>query len=165
MEYIDFEASVSDKDANLNFLSDEEKDNDNRSFVDDNSEVDGQEPSFYINFFNQTRDPAEPVFDDDGLHLGTRDLQPEMFSIDKREDVEFDEFEASGKHAEQFKESLSSFHGDLKDSFFDAVLSGLLFKFSENNRIVLRNDIEKDVGVNFYKELSKCRELLQLDDS
>ena len=37
MEYIDFEASVSDEDANLNFSSDEEKDNDNRSFIDDSS--------------------------------------------------------------------------------------------------------------------------------
>ena len=47
MEYIDFEASVSDEDANLNFSGDEEKDNDNRPFIDDSKEVDGQEPSFY----------------------------------------------------------------------------------------------------------------------
>ena len=37
MEYIDFEASVSDEDANLIFSSDEEKDNDNRSFINDSS--------------------------------------------------------------------------------------------------------------------------------
>ena len=46
MEYIDFEASVSDEDANLNFSSDDEKE-DNRSFIADSSEVGGQEPSFY----------------------------------------------------------------------------------------------------------------------
>ena len=165
MEYIDFEASVSDEDANLNFSGDEEKDNDNRPFIDDSKEVDGQEPSFYWKFFNQTRDSAEAVFDDDRSHLDARDLQPEMFSVEERKDVEFDESEGSGKCAEQFKKSLLSFHGDLKDSFFDAVLYGLLFKLSENNRIVARNDIEKVLGVNFYEELSECRELLQLDDS
>ena len=86
MEYIDFEASVSDEDANLNFSSDEEKDNDNRSFIDDSSQVDGQEPSFYRKFLNQTRYSAEAVFDDDdGSHLKTRDQQPEMFSIEERE--------------------------------------------------------------------------------
>ena len=52
MEYIDFEASVSDKDANLNFSSDDEKEDDNRSFIADSSEVGGQEPSFYWKFFN-----------------------------------------------------------------------------------------------------------------
>ena len=58
-----------------------------------------------------------------------------------------------------------SFHGGLEDSFLAAVLYELLFKLSENNRIVSRNDIEKDLGVNSYEELSECRELLQLDDS
>ena len=39
MEYIDFEASVSDEDANLNFSSDDEKVNYNRSFIDDSSRI------------------------------------------------------------------------------------------------------------------------------
>ena len=47
MEYIDFEASVSDEDANLNFSSDDEKEDDSRSFIADSSKVGGQEPSFY----------------------------------------------------------------------------------------------------------------------
>ena len=64
--------------------------------------VGGQEPSFYGKIFNQTRDPAETVFDDDGLLLNTRDFQPEMFSIEERDDIEFDELEGSGKCAEQF---------------------------------------------------------------
>ena len=79
MEYIDFEASVSDEDANLNFSSDDEKEDDSRSFIADSREVGGQEPSFYWKFFNQTRDPAEAVFDEERSHLDTRDLQPEMF--------------------------------------------------------------------------------------
>ena len=165
IEYIDFEASVSNEDANLNFSSDGEKDNDNRSFIDDSSEVGDEEPSFYRIFFNQTKDPAEAVLDDGGLHLDTRDLLPEMFSIEERNNVEFDEFEGNGKCLEQLKKSLLSFQGDLKDSFFDAVLYGLLFKLSENSRIISRNDIEKILGIRFYKELSECRELLLLDDS
>ena len=48
---------------------------------------------------------------------------------------------------------------------FDAVLYKLLFKFSENNRIISKNDIENILCQNFYEELSKCREPLQLDDS
>ena len=50
------------------------KDDDNRSFTNDSSEVGGQELSFYRKFFNQTWDPAEAVFDHDGLHLNTRDF-------------------------------------------------------------------------------------------
>ena len=84
MEYIDFEASVSDEDANLKFSSDDEKNNDKRSFIDGSSEVGDQEPNFFGKFFNQTRDPAEAVFDEDESHLDTRDLQPEMFSIEER---------------------------------------------------------------------------------
>ena len=38
-EYVDFEASVSDEDANLNFSSDDEKVNYNRSFIDDSSGI------------------------------------------------------------------------------------------------------------------------------
>ena len=98
MEYVDFEADTSDENANLNFLSDDE----NRSFTDDSSMVGGQEPSFYRKFFNQTRDPAEAVFDDDRLLLSTRNFQSEMFSIEEKDDLEFDELEGSGKCPEQF---------------------------------------------------------------
>ena len=38
-EYVDFEASVSDEDANLNFSSDDEKVNYNRSFIGDSSRI------------------------------------------------------------------------------------------------------------------------------
>ena len=83
--------NISDEDTNLNFSSDDEKDDDNRSFIDGSSKVGDQEPRFYRKFFNQTRDPAEAVFDDDGSHLDTRDLLHKMFSIEKRDDVEIEE--------------------------------------------------------------------------
>ena len=124
MEYIDFEAEVSNEDEILSF-SGSENDEDNRPFTDD-GEVENQEPSFYRKFFNRTRDPAEAVYDDDKSHLDTRDLQPEMFLKEDRANVEFDELKYSGKCAEQFKKSLLLFDcDDAKDSFFDAVLYGL----------------------------------------
>ena len=107
--------SVSNKDANINFSCGDEKDDDNRSFIDQSSKVGHQESSFYRKFFNETRDPAEAVFDDDRSHLNTRDLQSEMFSIEERDDVEFDEFEGSGQCVEKFRKSFLSFHGHLKD--------------------------------------------------
>ena len=101
MEYIDFEAEVSNEYEILSFSSDE---NDERSFTDD-GEVKNQEPNFYRKCFNQTRDPAEAVYDDDKSHLHIRDLQPKMLFIEDRGSVEFDEFEESGKGAEQFKKA------------------------------------------------------------
>ena len=56
--------------------------------------------SFYRNFFDQIGGPAEAVFYYDGLHLNTRDSQSEMFSIIERDDIEFNEFEGSGRYAE-----------------------------------------------------------------
>ena len=54
------------------------------------------------------------------MNLNTRDFQPKIFSIEERDDVEFDEFEGTGKYAEHFLRNLLSFHGD--NSFFISVL-------------------------------------------
>ena len=81
------------------------------------------------------------------------------------DDVELNEFKESGKYAEQFLRDILSFPGDLNNSFLDSVLRGLLFKVSENNKMVSSNDVEKVLGVKFYEELNECRERLQLDDS
>ena len=88
MEYIDFEAEVSNEDQVLSFSSDE-IDEDSRSFVDD-GDVENQGLSFSRKLINQTRDPTETVFDGDKSNLDTRDLQPELFIIEDRGDVEFD---------------------------------------------------------------------------
>ena len=106
MEYIDFEAKEILKEEEIISFSGEENDEDNISFIED-GKVENQEPSFYRKFFNQTRDPAETVYDDDKSHLDTRDLQPEMFFIEDRGSIEFDEFEDSSKCAEQFKKAFS----------------------------------------------------------
>ena len=48
-------------------------------------------------------------------YISTPEICPEMFSIKERDDVEFDEFEGSGKCVEKFRKSFLSFHGHLKD--------------------------------------------------
>ena len=86
MEYINFEA---DKE-NQNLSSDDDfslsPPNDN--FINDCAENDP--PSFY-RFFNQTRNLAEVLDDNDQSDLHRQDLQPEMFLAEKREHVEFDD--------------------------------------------------------------------------
>ena len=87
-----------------------------------------------------------------------------MFLIDDRDNVEFDEFEEAGKCSELFKKSLLWFDDDIKDSFFNFVLYGMLFKLTENNRVSKVN-IENTLGKEFFDKISESKELLRLDDS
>ena len=87
-----------------------------------------------------------------------------MFLIDDRDDVEFDEFGETGHCSELFKKSFLSFDDDIKDSLFNSVLYGMLFKLTENDR-VSRKNIESTLGKEFFDEISESKELLQLDDS
>ena len=87
-----------------------------------------------------------------------------MFLIDDRDSVEFDEFEEAGKCSELFKKSLLWFDDDIKDSFFNFVLYGMLFKLTENNRVSKVN-IENTLGKEFFDKISESKELLRLDDS
>lgn len=49
------------------------------------------------------------------------------------------------------------------NGFFNAVLYGLMFKLTENNR-VLKDNIEDTLGKGFFNNMSESKELLQLDD-
>lgn len=80
-----------------------------------------------------------------------------MFFIEDRNNIEFDEFEENGKCAELFKKNLLSFDDDVKDSFFNAVPYGLIFKLKEN--------IEGTLGKQFFEDMNESKELLRLDDS
>ena len=102
MEYINFEAEAFNEEEELNF-SDNENDND-RPFINDNEQED--QPGSFYRFVNQTRDPAEAVNDDDVSHLDTCDLQPQMFIIDNRDEVESDEFKEVSKYSDLFKKGL-----------------------------------------------------------
>ena len=127
MEYINFEAEVDDEEELV--FSDQK----NENFIDDSNCNNIQSLSFY-RFFNQSRDPAKAVEDDDGSRLDRRDLQPEMFHTIKREQVEFDDFDDNQECANRFKKSLFSFEeSNLQDSFFEAILHVLLFRLSPDN--------------------------------
>ena len=135
MEYINFEAEVEAEN-----VEDEEElvfsDQENENFIDDSNCNNIQSPSFY-RFVNQSRDPVEAVEDDDGSRLGRHDLKPDMFHAIKREQVEFDDFDDIQECANRFKKSLCSFEeSNLQDSFFEAILYGLLFKLSPDIRSV-----------------------------
>ena len=158
--YLNFEAEAFNEEEELNF-SDNENDDD-RSFINHNEQED--QPASFYRFVNQTRDPAEAVNADDGSHLDTRDLQPEMFIIDIRDEVEFDEFKEVSKCSELSLKSLLSFDDYIKHSFFNSGLYGLLFKLTENNR-VSKDDIESTLGKKVFDKLNESKELLQLDDS
>ena len=55
-----------------------------------------------------------------------------MFLTESRENIEFDEFNEAGKWSDKFKKNICNFKdGDVKDSFFDAILFGLLFMSSD----------------------------------
>ena len=156
MGYINFEVEVEDG----NVSSDEEltfSDNEN-NFIDDSNEECSQPPSFY-RFVNQTSDPVEAVNDDDGSQFDRRYLQTEMFFSIDTEHVEFEEFDDAKKCAEKFLKSLLSQDGDIKNSFFDAILYSFLFKLSEDNKVL------KESGEEFFDKFSKEKDSLQLDDS
>lgn len=53
---------------------------------------------------------------------------------------------------------------NIKDSFFNSALYGLLFKLTKNNRFSKDNK-ESALGKEFFGKLSESKEFLQLDDS
>ena len=86
-----------------------------------------------------------------------------FFSIDT-EHVEFEKFDDAKKCAEKFLKSLLSQDCDIKNSFFDAILYSLLFKLSEDNK-VLKESVKDVLGEEFFHEFGKEKHSLQLDDS
>ena len=102
---------------------------------------------------------------DNNCKLDIQDLQPEMYWKIDRSFVEFDEFDGYEKVAEKFKKSLCTFQTDSKDSFYNAVIYGLIVKLSENKE-ANRNIVEQILGKEFFSEdIQKMKELLQYDIS
>ena len=62
------------------------------------------------------------------------------------------------------KESFLLFDDDIKNSLFNSVLHGFLFKLTENNR-VSKDNIVNTLGKEFFDKLNESKELLQVDDS
>ena len=62
------------------------------------------------------------------------------------------------------KETLCSFENDSKDSFFNAILYGLLFQLSKDNRKD-KEKVEEVLGKKFFDDFQKRKKILQLDHS
>ena len=85
-----------------------------------------------------TRNPEDALLDssDDERLLDERDLQPELYNIEDRNKETFDEFDGYDKSVEKFKKSLSFFkESDKENSFFDVVMYGPMFKWTEDKNI------------------------------
>ena len=134
------------------------------NFIDD-SELKESEPSFYRNFVDQTKDPRIAIYEegDDETFVDTRDLQTELCAVKNRDNVIFDEFSSYGKCVHKFKKSLSSFDDSkTENSFFDAVIYGLLFKLTER-KIFIKDKVESVLGREFYKDFCDVKYRLKLD--
>ena len=126
MEFIWFEEEDLDQNRQKN---DEEELNlpaEDDDFIDEKSiQEESEEPSF-SRFINQTRDLNEVLNCDDGSRLERRDLLPEMFIAEGRENVDFNEFDERAKLLDKFKKTIRKFEDiDAKDSFL--VLFYLVF--------------------------------------
>ena len=137
-------------------MMEEFSDEENENFIADSTCNNIQSPSFY-RFVNQSHDPVEAVEDGDGSKLDRHDLQPGIFHTIKRKQVEFDDFDNNQEHANRFKKSLCLFEEmNLQNSFFEVILYGLLFRLSPDNK-VCKDNAEKVLGENFFKEFSEKR--------
>ena len=77
-------------------------------------------------------------------------MQPELYAIEDREKIIFDEFSGYEKSVEKFKKSLASFSdSDRENSFFDAVIYNLMSNLTEKN--ITKDKVEGVLGEEFYK--------------
>ena len=109
-------------------------DNEGEDFIDDSNQEGNQYPSFY-RFMNQARDPAEAV---------------QVWQL--------------SKVCRKVLKNLCSFQDDLEDSFFNAILFGLLFHLSKDNK-VCKDKTEEILGKEFFEKFKEKKEMLQLDHS
>ena len=114
---------------------------------------------------DQTKDTRIAIYEegDDETFVDTRDLQTELYAVKNRDNVIFDEFSGYGKCVHKFKKSLSSFDDSkTENSFFDAVIYGLLFKLTER-KIFIKDKVESVLGREFYKDFCDVKYRLKLD--
>ena len=87
-----------------------------------------------------------------------------MFYHIKREFVEFDKFDSYEKVAISLRKLSGRLENESKVSFFSAILFGLLFKLSKDNRID-KEKAEEVLGKEFADDFQKRKEILQFDHS
>ena len=88
-----------------------------------------------------------------------------MFLTESRENIKFDEFNEAGKWSDKFKKNICNFKdGDVKDSFFDAILFGLLF-ISSDGKNETREFVHDILGKECVTKLFSDKGSVQLEDS
>ena len=88
-----------------------------------------------------------------------------MVLAESKENVQLDEFNEADKCSNKFKETICNFQdGDVKDSFFDAVFFGLLFK-SSGGKDITREPVDEISGKEFVAKLFNDKESVQFGDS
>ena len=130
MDFIQFEAIDESQQNEINFSDndDDGKTEQDEDFIDDTEQpmedlsfyrtFDHENIDQYNKFPNQTRDPKDAVYEDDGMFFGTEDTQPELFVPENSEHIEFDKFEGFGKSVKRFKDTLQGFKNS-DNPFFD----------------------------------------------
>ena len=122
-----------------------------------------------MQFANLVRNAEEAIFDesDNEEFLDSRNQQPGFYPIEDRENVVYDDFVGYEKLIAKFKKSLSIFDG-FEKSFFNAIIYGLLFKVSGEEKPIQAPEFcsEKDsLGMdsslfNFFEKRLVANELL-----
>lgn len=80
-------------------------------------------------------------------------------------EVEFDEFDSWDKTATKFKKTICTFEMNLPDSFYNAILYGLIFKLSKDEQGIDKSRMLQIVGKYFLKNYmikKKCSSLICL---
>ena len=144
MEFVDFKAEVVDDTAKLELDYEEDI---YKIFLDDRQQEQDTSINFYRKFQNQPHEISDALNDrsEDNCKLNIRDLQPEMYWEIYRDCTQFDEFEDYKNVTKRFKKILCSFERDSKDSFYNAILYGLVRKLLQNK--------EKKVHKNIIQQI------------
>ena len=169
MDFINFEVMDTDQQNEDSIFSDDE--NKDSGKVDNNiidvSKQKEIELSFYWKFINQTKDPRVAIYEesDDETFVDTRDLQHELYAVENKGDVIFDEFTGYKKYVTISKKPLSSFEDSrTENSFFDGVIYGLYLNF-QMEKSLTKDEVESVLGREFYNDFFNVKDKLKLNTS
>ena len=167
----------------MEFILDEAEDNtsmlqfsdEDKEEVPDNKYIPEEGVSFYRErdpqnfndnpkFHGQTRNPIEAIFSDTESYFGEDD-QPELFTPEDREAVDFDKFKGFEKSVENFLKSLLKFEG-VNNHIFFPVIYDLIFYRQENDGLQTKldkKDVQKVLGDELYFDFKEIESETILD--
>ena len=156
MDFTEFEAREENNQILIFFWHEDENIPDKMDNFTDDTDQQGEGVSFYRQldpehiehypkFPNSTKNPKEAVYEDDEPYFGEEGTQPKLYDPEDRNFVDYDQFYGLEKSIKKFKGTLKHFK-DSENSFFDAIIYGLMFYKSEG-KIIDKNKIEEMLGV------------------